>query len=88
MTHILGGKTTEVLPENIAIKDKEMRDQIKYLLEIPDDQYNDKLLTSKLRKFISETEKEYTSVVNDYKSHIAPSYREFKSTHYNVSGIF
>jgi len=87
-TNILGGKTTEVLPENVAIKDKDMRDQIKYLLELPDDQYSDKLLTSKLRKFISETEKEYSSVVNDYKSHIAPSYREFKSTHYNVSGIF
>jgi hypothetical protein len=65
-----------------------LRDQVKYLLELPDNEYNDKLLTSKLRQYISETEKEYASVINDYKTHIAPSYWEFKSTHYNVSGIF
>lgn len=85
---MLGGKSKEVLPENGAIKDKELRDQIKYLLELPDEKYNDSLLTSKLRQFISETEKEYSTVINDYKSHIAPSYWEFKPTYYNVSGIF
>ena len=85
---MLGGKNKDVLPENVAIKDRALKDQIKYILELPDDKYEDKLLTSKLRQFISETEKEYTSVINDYKSHIAPSYWEFKSTHYNVSGIF
>jgi len=41
-----------------------------------------------MRQFITETEKEYTSVINDYKTHIAPSYREFTPTHYNVAGIF
>ena len=87
-TGMLGGKNKDVLPENVAIKDRALKDQIKYILELPDDKYEDKLLTSKLRQFISETEKEYTSVINDYKSHIAPSYWEFKSTHYNVSGIF
>jgi len=84
----VGDKAKDVLPENVAIKDKALRDQVKYLLELPDNEYNDKLLTSKLRQYISETEKEYASVINDYKSHIAPSYWEFKSTHYNVSGIF
>ena len=84
----MGKKPQEVLPENIAIKDKELREQIKYLLEVPDAQYNDKALTSKLRAFIAETEKEYSTVITDYKSHIAPSYREFKPNHYNVSGIF
>ncbi|MFA6256081.1 MAG: DUF87 domain-containing protein [Candidatus Absconditabacterales bacterium] len=82
------GKHNEPLPENKDIKDKELREQVKYLLELPDDQYNDQKLTSKMRQYIAETEKEYTSVINDYKSHIAPSYREFKSTHYNVSGLF
>lgn len=86
-TGLLGSKK-EVLPENAEIKDKELREQVKYLLSLPDDQYNDKLLTSKLRQFIMEAEKEYTSVINDYKTHIAPSYWEFKPTHYNVSGIF
>ncbi|MEI7558866.1 MAG: hypothetical protein WCJ45_09130 [bacterium] len=74
---MLGGKPKNVVAENVDIKDKALRDQIKYLLALPDDQYNDSLLTSKLRQFISETEKEYTSVINDYKTHIAPSYREF-----------
>ena len=85
---LLGGKPKNVVAENVDIKDKALRDQIKYLLALPDDQYNDSLLTSKLRQFISETEKEYTSVINDYKTHIAPSYREFTWTHFNVSGIF
>ena len=75
------------MPENKDIKDKELRDQVKYILELPDDKYNDGLLTSKLRAFIADTEKEYNAVINDYKSHIAPSYREFKSTHYNISGL-
>ena len=76
------------MPENKDIKDKELREQVKYLLELPDDQYNDQKLTSKMRQYIAEIEKEYSTVINDYKTHIAPSYREFKPTHYNVSGIF
>ncbi|MFA7298756.1 MAG: DUF87 domain-containing protein [Candidatus Absconditabacterales bacterium] len=85
---LLGGSKKDALPENNEIKDKELRDQVKYLLELPDAEYNDQKLTSKMRAYIAETEKEYTSVINDYKSHVAPSYWEFKSTHYNVSGIF
>ncbi len=85
---MLGGKKTAALPENNEIKDKELRDQVKYLLALPDDQYNDQKLTSKMRAYIADTEKEYSTVINDYKSHIAPSYWEFKPTHYNVSGIF
>ncbi len=87
VTGIIGKKSQEPLPENVTIKDKDLRDQVKYILELPDDKYNDGLLTSKLRAFIADTEKEYNTVINDYKSHIAPSYREFKSTHYNVSGL-
>jgi len=81
-------KTDQLLPENTEIKDKELREQIKYLLELPDDQYSENKLTSKVRQFILDTEKAYTSVITDYKSHIAPSYREFKPTHYNVSWMF
>ena len=86
-TTLLGGKAKASLPENADIKNKELKDQVKYLLEIPDDQYNDSKLTSKMRQYITETEKEYTSVIHDYKTHIAPSYREFKPTHYNASGL-
>lgn len=81
------GKSKIALPENADIKDKELKDQVKYLLEMPDDQYNDQKLTSKMRQYIAETEKEYTNVISDYKSHIAPSYWEFKSTQYNVAWI-
>lgn len=87
-TTFLGNKSNTMLPENADIKDKNLREQVQYLLNIPDKEYNDKMLTSTLRQFISETDKKYTSVISDYKSHIAPSYWEFKSTHYNVSGIF
>lgn len=82
------GKHKDALPENTDIKNKDLREQVKYLLELPDEQYNDQKLTSKMRQYIGETEKEYTSVVSDYKTHISPSYWEFKPTYYNVSGIF
>ncbi|MEI7919393.1 MAG: hypothetical protein WCH65_04245 [bacterium] len=58
------------------------------MLALPDSEYNDAKLTSKMRQYIAETEKEYSTVINDYKSHMAPSYWEFKPTFYNVSGIF
>jgi conjugal transfer ATP-binding protein TraC len=82
------GQHVQVPPENKDIKDKALREQVKYLLELTDAQYNDQKLTSKMRQYIWEVEKEYSTVINDYKTHIAPSYWEFKSTHYNVSGIF
>jgi len=50
-------------PENVDIRDQELRDQVKYLLELPDDQYSDKKLTSKLRQYISDTEKQYSKVI-------------------------
>lgn len=87
-TGMLHTKHQEILPENKEIKDKALREQVKYLLELPDEQYNDQKLTSKMRQYIWEIEKEYSTVISDYKTHIAPSYWEFKSTHYNVSGIF
>lgn len=73
--------------ENVNIKDKELKDQVRYLLELPDEEYSDSKLTSKLRRYILETEKQYISVINDYKSHIAPSFWEHKPNHFNVSGL-
>lgn len=55
-----------------------MKEQIQYILALPDEEYSDKKLTSQLRQYIVEVEKHYTSVIADYKSHIAPSYREVK----------
>lgn len=81
-------KGNAIPEENSLIKDKDLKEQIKFLLELPDAEYNDKKLTSKLRQYISEVEKHYNTLITDYKSHIAPSYREFKPTYYNVSGIF
>jgi hypothetical protein len=60
--------------ENPQLLNKDLKDQVKYLLELPDDQYNDKKITQDLRKFIMETDKHHTSTVADYKTHIAPSY--------------
>lgn len=77
----------EALPENNLIKDKALKEQVRFLLETPDADYSDKLLTSKLRQYILEVEKQYNSVINDYKSHIAPSFWEHKPNSFNISGL-
>lgn len=82
-----GSSSTTPVQENINIKDKELKDQIKYLLELPDEEYNDNKLTSKLRQYILEVERQYISVINDYKSHIAPSFWEHKPTYFNIAGL-
>lgn len=64
-----------------------LREQVRKLLEIPDTEYSDKLLTSELRTYIKAVEDEYTKNITDFKSHIAPSYRETKNTDINVSGL-
>jgi hypothetical protein len=77
-----------VVVENDEIKHKELKDQVKYLIELPDAEYNDKKLTSKLRQYILEVERHYNSVITDYKAHIAPSFWEHKGTNFTISGIF
>jgi len=57
-------------------------------LSLPDNEYDEKKLTSQLRQYILEVEKHYSTTVSDYKSHIAPAYREVKGAGYNISGIF
>jgi len=76
-------KTTE----NKDLKNMKLRDQVRAIIEMPDSEYSDKKLTSELRWFISEVEKHYTSTIHDYKTHIAPSFWEFKATDFNVSWI-
>jgi hypothetical protein len=60
------------------LKDLSLKDQVKAIIEMSDDEYSDKKLTSQLRTYISEVEKHYTTTITDYKSHISPSYWEFK----------
>ncbi len=65
-----------------------IQEQLREIIRMPDDKYSDKLLTSEMRKYIQDVEKEYVSSMNDYKSHIAPSYWEMQSGMVNVSGLF
>ena len=64
-----------------------LAEQVKNLLQVPDEEYSDKKLTSELRQYIKEVDSRYNSLLADYKSHIAPSYREFSMQQFNVSGI-
>ena len=83
------GKDGKIKPEeNLLLKDKTLKDQIKAIIEMPDKEYSDKKLTSKLRQYIWEVEKHYSTTINDYKSHMSPSFWEFKSNQFNISGLF
>lgn len=64
-----------------------LAEQVKNLLQVPDEEYSDTKLTSELRQYIKEVDSRYNSLLADYKSHIAPSYREFSMQQFNVSGI-
>jgi hypothetical protein len=69
------------------LENKSLEEQLKTIIQLPDDEYKDSLLTSDLRKYIIAYEKEYISTLSDYKSHIAPSLREVKATYCNISGL-
>ena len=64
-----------------------LQEKVKAILEVPDEEYSDKMLTSDIRKYLKETEDEYLKTITDFKSHIAPSYREVKTNMLNISGI-
>ena len=68
-------------------KANELREQIKKILEIPDSEYKDSMLTSDMRRFIKQVDEEYTSNMTDFKTHIAPSYWEYKWNGMNISWI-
>lgn len=69
------------------LKNKSLEEQLKYILAIDDDKYEEKLLTPELRKYILAIEKDYVATLADYKAHLAPSHWEIKPGHFNVSGI-
>lgn len=69
------------------MKNKSLDEQLKYLLSLEDEAYNENLISPELRKHIVDLEKEYVSTLKDYKMHLAPSYREVKGNHFNVSGV-
>lgn len=68
-------------------KNKSLDEQMKDLLRVKDEDYKDSMLTSPLRKYILEIEKDYVRVLKDYKEHIAPSFWEVKTNHFNTSGV-
>lgn len=70
------------------LANKSLEEQLQRIILIEDEKYTDKLLTPELRKYIVTLEQEYVQTMQDYKSHLAPSYREMKSSSYNISGVF
>ncbi len=68
--------TTKKVEENPIIANKDLKEQVKYLLSLPDEEYSDRKLTQALRKYIVEVEHHHTQSIGDYKTHIAPSYRK------------
>jgi hypothetical protein len=73
--------------ENKNIKNLSLRKQVQYLLALSDKEYSDDKLTSSLRKYITDTEEHYNTILKDFKTHIAPSFREVKPTMFNLSGM-
>jgi hypothetical protein len=78
---------TEQKSKKTLAKDKSLDEQLKELLRLPDDEYKDSMLSSKLRKYLSEIEKDYVRALKEYKQHVAPSFREVKGDTFNVSGV-
>lgn len=68
-------------------KNKPIEEQLRALIALDDKKYNDAMLTSELRKYIINFEKEYVKTLKDYKQHIAPSFREVKWRNVNISGV-
>jgi len=79
------GSKKDIVEDNPILKDLSLKEQVKKIIEMPDEEYSEKKLTSKLREYISEVEKHYSSTITDYKTHISPSFWEFKTTQFNVS---
>lgn len=84
-------KKNKEIPEDkekeVEKKNPKLAEQVREILQMPDEEYSDKKLTSELRQYIKEVDDRYNSVLADYKSHIAPSYWEFSMQQFNVSWI-
>ncbi len=78
-------KKTQKQEENQDIMNKDIKEQVRYIIQLPDQEYSDKKLTSKLRQYILEVEKHYNTVIANYKSHIAPSFWEVRWSDFNIS---
>jgi len=74
--------------ENKSIVGMPLKDQVQYLMRLPDEEYSDKQLTSELRKYILETDSHHAWIIADYKSHIAPSFWQLEWMNCNISGLF
>ncbi len=74
--------------EKSPLENKSLEDQIKHIISLPNEEDNDKLLTSELRNYLNKLESEYVSMFEDQKSHIAPSYWETKWTYIKVADVF
>lgn len=70
------------------LANKSLEEQLQKIILMDDDKYNDNMLTPELRKYLVTLEQEYVQTMQDYKAHLAPSYREMKSSSFNVSGVF
>lgn len=70
-------------------KDKHaMHKELEHLVMLPDNEYKPKMISSTLRKFIVKVEDEYKQTIDDFRSHIAPSYREMQPWSFNLSGMY
>jgi conjugal transfer ATP-binding protein TraC len=69
------------------LADKSLEEQLQKIILIEDEKYTDTLLTPQLRKYLVTLEQEYVQTMRDYKSHLAPSYREMKSSSFNISWV-
>ena len=74
--------------DNPVIVNKALKDQVKYILELPDNEFSDKKVTQELRKYILETEKHHTTLLADYKTHIAPSYWKVDWPQFQLSWLY
>lgn len=82
-----GKKTTSKKSKAVKEKEKTLEQQLKTILQTPDEEYNDEMLGPELRKYILQLEKEYVATIKEYKGHLAPSYREVKPWSYQLSSI-
>lgn len=78
----------EKIVDNPIIANKELKDQVKYILELPDNEFNDKKITQQLRQYILESEKHHSALLADYKTHISPSFRKVDWGQFQVSGLY
>ena len=64
-----------------------LEEQLKKIITLPDEDYDDSKVWPKLRKYITQLEWEYVKTMTDYRSHIAPSFWEVKWSHFQVSSM-